>query len=184
MECSRFLGLNRELDPVALATIAANLASNKYSREGDRQAIVRAAMLLSEAQRIVKNGPTIFDIPGERLAPLIDFWNNPANRELKKIADLSNPEKRFFARTKFITGQNRPDRAEEDLFEMLGEWGRRRGETDIGDYRKQFKELFSSSDINPGAVIRFRDCFALWKNGAKSAKAAQAGQRSRKKHTQ
>ena len=47
------LGLDADLDPVVLATIAANLVKSRYSEWEDRQAIVRAAMLLRQAQIVV-----------------------------------------------------------------------------------------------------------------------------------
>jgi len=175
------LGIARELDPVALASIAAHLVPEKYSPQEDRKALVRAAMLLSEAQEIVKHGPTIFDVPRGALLPIMRFWNHPANQELDAINQCTEPKKRFTARAKFITRQDRPGRAETDLFEALGEWAKERSETDISAYKREYKELLSASDVDFRPLILLRDSFSEWKAKSKREKAAIAAKKARSK---
>jgi hypothetical protein len=173
------LNIASDLDPGALATVAANLVGEKYSRREDRKALVRAAMLLSEARRIVKNGPTIFDVPSGALLPVLQFWNHPAKPELDAINQITEPKKRLVARAKFITSQDRPARAESDLFEALGAWAKERNEPDTLAYKQVYIELLSSSDADSDFVILFRDAFAEWKADSKSKKAASAAKKGR-----
>jgi hypothetical protein len=180
------LKLDANLDPVAIASIAANMITSEYSMLEDRRAIVRAAMLLGETQNILKEGPTIFDVPEGALVPLV-FGNHPANqdhpdkRELDKINCDADPKKRFIARAKYITQQDRPARAETDLFEMLGEWAKEQGKSDIAAYKENYKKLLSSSGIGFPHLVWLRDAFAEWKAQSRSAKAAAAGKKSREK---
>lgn len=176
------LRIDNNLDPVTLATIAANLVPRRYSQQEDRKALVRAAMLLSEAQRIVKNGPTIFDVPGGALVPLMGFWYNSAVPDLDKIDCVTDRKKRFTARVKFVTRQEKLGRAETDFFEMLGEWANERREPDICAYKQEFKELLYSQGIDPLAFILLRDAFTEWKAKSKSAKAADAATRKKSLH--
>lgn len=175
----KVLGIDTNLDPVALATVAAHLVGERYSRQEDRQALVRAAMLLYEAQRIAKEGPTIFDVPNGALTDLMQFWNHPAKWQLDPINQMVEPKKRLAARAKFITGQDRFDRAETDLLEALKEWAEERGESDIPAYKQLYKELLSSSDTDSEFVILLRDEFTEWKADSKSKKRASAAKKGR-----
>lgn len=172
--------LDSNLDPVVLATIAAALVPNEYDRLKDRKAIVRAAMLLSEAQDLVKEGPTILDLPTGAEAPLLRFWNPPEKQQLDKIARVADSKKRFRGRAKFITRQEKAGLAQTDLFEMLGQWAKEQGKTDneAYAYKEDYKKLLSSSDIDFLPIIGLRIVFAEWKAQSRSAKAAAAGKKS------
>jgi hypothetical protein len=106
----------------------------------ERQALVRAAMLLSEARDLVKEGPTTADVPLGAVPPLVRFWNPSDKKLLEDIDSIPDERKRFVARVKFITGESRPDRAEEAFSEMLGEWAKEDGQSDVAAYKQQYRE--------------------------------------------
>jgi hypothetical protein len=142
-------------------------------------------MLLSEAQDLVKEGPRILDLPTGAEGPFLRFWNPPEEWELDKIDHIADPKKRFFARSKFITGQKRPGRAETNLFEMLGQWARERSEPDISAYKEAYRELLSSPHIDFLPMIGLRNEFTEWKARSTRDNAAAAGKKSQKnRHSQ
>jgi hypothetical protein len=171
----------RNLDPVVLATVAANLVSKEYSRQGDRQAIVRAALLIGQARNMLKNGLSIFDVPEAAQTKLMFFWSYPAKSKLDKINHITDPQKRYRERVKFITRQTRLGRAETDFSEMLGEWAREQKLRDIPAYKKKYRELLSSPHVDFLPIVGLRDCFTEWRAKSKSEKNAAAGKKSQER---
>jgi hypothetical protein len=176
-------GLDTNIDPFVLAQIAARFAPQTYFQRGYQQALVKAALLLKEAQSITKDGPTIFSIPPELLKDFMwEKWSG--NNDYEKIVEIdriADPQKLFIARAKFITGQKRPNRAETDLYEYWGIQARVEGQTDVAAYKKEWRERLENLREHHLVFLNIKSFFSEWKMQTKSAKASTAGKKSRKK---
>jgi hypothetical protein len=175
----KLAGFDTDIDPIVLAQIAARFAPQAYFKQGYQQALVKAALLLKEAQLIVKDGPTIFSIPTEMLGDFM-WEDDPLYKKAIDTDHISDPRKRFIARAKFFTGQKKPVRAETDLYEYWGNCARTEGRTDIDAYKKEWRKHFTDLVGHSLLFINIKHGFFEWKSRTVSAKASTAGKKSHK----
>jgi hypothetical protein len=174
-------GLDPNIDPVALAQVAAHFVPQAFSQRAYQQALVKAALLLREAREIVKDGPTIYSIPQELLTSFMrEAWLGTLtpSGEISKIERMADPRKRFVARAKLITRQNKADRAETDVCEFLGHLDRAEGITDIPADKQKWRELLKAPSVDWVIIDNLQIAFARWKEQATSLRASELGKKS------
>jgi hypothetical protein len=176
-------GLDRKVDPIVLAQMAARFALQTNSRRGFQQALVRAALLLKEANSIVKDGPTIYSMPPELLEDYTwERWS-PDFQKLVEIGRIEDPKNRFLKRAKLITGQKKSDRAEEDLHAYWSDQAAAEGRTDVDIYKKEWRERVENLRDHELLFLNMKGLFLTWKQARKSTSAREAARQRAKKRS-
>jgi hypothetical protein len=124
---------SRPYDPAAVAIVAAlvdpegcrtqsgKIPASVASR-ANRRAIMRALVLIDEAQDLVINGPSPQDIPPERQ----EQWNREYLRSFEaswlSTDRVKTPGQRLVARTKLVTGLSKAKQAKDTFTEFLPDY--------------------------------------------------------------